>query len=60
MTLSAIKAIMVRYPPLVNFLGECDVPFKLPSDTRLLRKHRRTHYIHQRDIYSQIETAFEE
>ncbi|KAF5307130.1 hypothetical protein FQR65_LT07114 [Abscondita terminalis] len=55
MTLSVVKSIMVKAPRLHNFLGECDVPFKLPSDPQMLREHK--FHKQKREIYSQLEDA---
>lgn len=49
---------MFKSPKGFITLGECDVPFKLPSDTRLYRKYYNMHYRQRRDLYSHLETAF--
>ncbi|XP_031337156.1 uncharacterized protein LOC116166346 [Photinus pyralis] len=58
MTLSAIKQLMIKAPKLVMMLGECDVPFKLPSDPQLIRVHK--FHRQRREIYTQFEDAFTE
>lgn len=62
MTMSYVKSVMVDFPTFVNALGECDTPWKLPSDARWFRSHRRRriHYVQKREIYSQLELALEE
>jgi hypothetical protein len=37
---------------------ECDIPFALPSDTRLYKKERRNYVIQRRNILSNFESAF--
>lgn len=58
--MSYVKGVMVDIPKYVNALGECDVPFKLPNDARWFKKRRRNHYLHKRDVYSQLELALSE
>ncbi|KAK4881402.1 hypothetical protein RN001_004721 [Aquatica leii] len=46
---------MIKVPRLINVLGECDVPFKLPSDPKMLREHK--FHKQKREIYTQLEDA---
>ncbi|XP_068909969.1 uncharacterized protein [Tenebrio molitor] len=57
-TLSFIKPFMVVQPRGFNLLGECDIPFDLPSDTRLFKKQRRDHHLRRRDVLMEFENAF--
>lgn len=59
-TMSFVKGVMIKVPRLINVLGECDVPFRLPSDPSMFRTkklHRRLHYRQRREIYSQLADA---
>ncbi|XP_017773194.1 PREDICTED: uncharacterized protein LOC108560245 [Nicrophorus vespilloides] len=58
----AVKGLMMTLPDglTVNTLTECDLPFKLPSDTRLHRKYKRPMRVrHKRDIFNQLSAAFD-
>jgi hypothetical protein len=44
-------------PKGFNVVVECDVPFALPSDTRLY-KNLKNHLIQRREIFSSFETTF--
>lgn len=57
--MSFVKALMKDVPKGINVLGECDVPFKLPSDTRIFRRRHKKHSRNRRDIYSKLESALD-
>ncbi|XP_068909401.1 uncharacterized protein [Tenebrio molitor] len=56
-TLSLSKPLMEVQPKGFNVVLECDVPFALPSDTRLY-KNLKNHLIQRREIFSSFETTF--
>lgn len=56
-TFSASKAFMQSVPKGFIALGECDVPFMLPNDTRLFKKEPRVKYRQRRRMQSQLEKA---
>ncbi|RZC41439.1 uncharacterized protein BDFB_011334, partial [Asbolus verrucosus] len=58
-TLSFVKAVMQAQPRGWNLLGECDVPFALPSDTRLFKKQQRNHFLQRREVLTGLESAFD-
>ncbi|KAJ3666040.1 hypothetical protein Zmor_001496 [Zophobas morio] len=57
-TLSYIKAIMVEQPRGWNALGECDVPFALPNDTRLFKNDLKARELQKRAIFNNLNKAF--
>lgn len=53
------KPLMRAQPKGVLMCVECDVPFALPSDTRLHKNFKRNHFIQKREILSSLEGAFD-
>lgn len=59
MTLSMVKAVMQTQPKGWNVVGECDIPFPLPDDTRTLIKEYKLHKRQRREMYSVFEESLE-
>lgn len=61
MTLSFIKALLRTQPKGWNLLGECDVPFALPNDTRKFLKEDKRKILRRqrRMLYANLEQALE-
>ncbi|XP_044258488.1 uncharacterized protein LOC123007320 [Tribolium madens] len=53
------KPFMMTQPKGFVLCLECDVPFPLPSDTRLHKSFKRNHYIQKRELLASFESAFD-
>lgn len=56
--MSFVKAVMQKQPKGYNVIGECDVPFPLPKDTRMFVK-QQIHKRQKREMYFAFEDAFQ-
>lgn len=55
--MSFVKRVMQVQPKNWNVIGECDVPFPLPSDTRMFINQRKLLKRQRREIYSTLEES---
>nr|XP_015840921.1 PREDICTED: uncharacterized protein LOC103315086 isoform X2 [Tribolium castaneum]XP_015840922.1 PREDICTED: uncharacterized protein LOC103315086 isoform X2 [Tribolium castaneum] len=53
------KPFMMRQPKGFVLCLECDVPFPLPSDTRLHKSFKRNHHIQRRELLASFESIFD-